>query len=940
MATADRPFIGRKEHLAELHRRMASAAGGGGSAVLLAGPAGIGKTTLVERVLAPAGPPTTRVHVIGRGYCSPDLTAPALFPWQQALAAIARASGTSKTPPLRLDRAIVSSAVDPTGAAASRLQALARVADALLGAAAACPMVIVLEDLQWADKNSVELFGLLASGARETRLLLLATIRESAGPHLVPAGPVGRLPGTTTLRLPPLSRQEVGQYLHQKGGVSATPAAVDRVLRRSGGLPLLLEPAAADTDSAAPVMSEIAAALLGQLTATARRLVEVAALLRQPVPLDLLTTVAQVRGAVGRAALDEACRAGLLSRASAWDGLDEPAFSVVHALLAEAVAAASEVTVRREVHRRAALALQDHPPDTAKYDAAQVATHWLRAGTGTGTLRCAADWSKRAAQEAVRSLAFDQAERHQDAAVEALRQVRADDTELAEAILEQAKLRYLSGHVEQALALCEQAAVHAARVGRGDMLAGAALVVRWVTFPRAVQVVSRLCRAALATPQPQDVASRLMSQLAIVVGESGALDEARRLAADAMELALSSGDAQAGLDAARAREGTLLAPDDVDERLRLAEQALAFAEHLQQPFSCVVAQQWRLRACYQSGRLDEVDRVSQAITGLAAASGLPLARWHDERCRAARAALEGRFDDARESNGRATDLVRTTGDPTAAALSQVFACHLALLRQDPRELPDGFWPVVQATQHIPFLLALRALALLLLDRVEEASADYERASRALRDPLVDARFPGLLVHLVELAHAFGDTALSVRLAEHLRPYAARPGALGMPTVMWVGCAQRPFGRALHRAGAPAEAELALRAALVNDTALGAYPYVVLDRLALAEVLMDGRDAEALPLAQAAAAGARRLSLPGVLARADRLVADLMLRARQHDPLTPREREVALLLLHALPNSRIAERLVLSERTVESHVRSILGKLGFGNRTELVARWKP
>jgi DNA-binding NarL/FixJ family response regulator len=78
-------------------------------------------------------------------------------------------------------------------------------------------------------------------------------------------------------------------------------------------------------------------------------------------------------------------------------------------------------------------------------------------------------------------------------------------------------------------------------------------------------------------------------------------------------------------------------------------------------------------------------------------------------------------------------------------------------------------------------------------------------------------------------------------------------------------------------------------------------------------------------------------MPGPLARADRLAGELAAARRHADPLTAREREVAALVVRALSNRDIAAELVLSERTVESHVRSILGKLGLTNRTELIAR---
>ena len=87
----------------------------------------------------------------------------------------------------------------------------------------------------------------------------------------------------------------------------------------------------------------------------------------------------------------------------------------------------------------------------------------------------------------------------------------------------------------------------------------------------------------------------------------------------------------------------------------------------------------------------------------------------------------------------------------------------------------------------------------------------------------------------------------------------------------------------------------------------------------------------------AAAEFRRLELPGPLVTADTVLADIGAAARAASPLSAREAEVAALVARAMTNRQIAERLVLSERTVETHVRSILTKLGFSTRTE-IATW--
>jgi DNA-binding NarL/FixJ family response regulator len=213
--------------------------------------------------------------------------------------------------------------------------------------------------------------------------------------------------------------------------------------------------------------------------------------------------------------------------------------------------------------------------------------------------------------------------------------------------------------------------------------------------------------------------------------------------------------------------------------------------------------------------------------------------------------------------------------------------------------------------------------------------------QTLDDPRPDARWGGALSYLVELADVHGDAVTAGRAYEQLRDWAGDAVGLGTANVVYSGAIARELGRGAAAAGRLDDAASWYREAVVLNQRLGARPYTALSRLGLAGVLAArGRPddvPEALTLVKDAARELRRLGMPGPLEQADRLARDLTAAARTADPLSAREREVAMLVAQALSNRQIAERLVLSERTVESHVRNILAKLGFTTRTE-IATW--
>ena len=269
--------------------------------------------------------------------------------------------------------------------------------------------------------------------------------------------------------------------------------------------------------------------------------------------------------------------------------------------------------------------------------------------------------------------------------------------------------------------------------------------------------------------------------------------------------------------------------------------------------------------------------------------------------------------------------------------------QLAVVRGDAAFLPDGFREALAGAPSIPLVNVQYARVLALTGSLREARGMYDDLCGLLPFPAEHPAWMAVLVQMVELIQRFDDAPAAEIVYRQLLPFRPYPGALGTSTVFFQGTVSRNLGELAEIFGDRATAIELLREALPRNRAIGARPDTALTLLGLARLLRDGNRAElaeAATLAQDALDLAARLDMPGTVAAAGQLAARIAADRDQADPLTSREREVAALLAEALSNRQIAVRLVLSERTVESHVRSILAKTQCANRIEFVARWNP
>jgi DNA-binding CsgD family transcriptional regulator len=928
-------LAGRDRELAMLRRWQTEALAGRGRLVVLTGPAGIGKTRLAQELADGARRSGQRV-LWGRAVEEPG--APPLWPWRKVLAEVGGADEHG---------GLTAGSARSEDLAAARFRAAAAAADALTRAAMAADLLVVLEDLHWADHASLFLLRELAAELPASRLLVLATCREMAGdPWWAALGELARLPSLQVMQLAALGEAAVAEIV-QAAGVTAGPDLVRFVYARSEGNPLYAATLARvlaaqpggglDIDAALRLagrsaeVSHLVSSLLGGLDEAARDLLAAASVLGTQFGSGLAADIAGTRDEVtGPLSVAEA--SGLVTRLP-----DRPGtWRFTHALVRDGIYASLGEDQRVVLHGRAAAALEPlarHAPGRG----GEVAAHLLRAAPGREALRRAADWAAAAATAATSALAFEDAAGYLVTALAAAEAAGVCGAGRARLLIELATAEYRAGQFAASLQHAVTAADAAERDRRLDLVAEAALVVRGIGGHTVAAALIGLCDRALADAGcPAGRRARLLAQRASALAELGDLEAAD--ADSAAALAAAADDPAAELDAIRARVAALSAPQHRAERLRLGTRAIELAAVTGQPMVAVLAHSWRIDAAYQLLDLEAVDAEIIQIAQLADSTRLPLVRWHLLRQQAARAALAGQLAVARDHSEAARRLAVRFQDTSGAGMSYAFAVWLAILRGDPAEIPADFFDFIAVAPPIPVAKAGLAIALFAVGRTDEAQAVYETLRQLPATGDRDVRTFGALTQMMELIIAFRDTEMAQGAYDLLQPHIADSGATGTGIVLLSGSLHWPLGRLAALLGRTGQALDHFAQAVAVNTRLGARPFVALTRLDWADTLKrNGHDlARARTLAQQAAAEARRLDMPGPAGRAERLARELQQAVQAASPLTPREREIAELISGGLTNRAIASRLVLSERTIEGHVRSALAKLQLTNRTELAA----
>ncbi|PWW21517.1 putative ATPase [Geodermatophilus normandii] len=966
-----RPLVGRAGELATLLAAVDRAAAGRGSAVLVAGDAGVGKSRLLDELAARAAGRGLRVlagHCVDLGEVGlpylpfVDLLRPVAAGLGDGAAGLFAARSAAAREPDAADLGGPARALRPP-VDDGRLQLFEAVAAALAELAADTPLLVVLEDLHWADRSSRDLLRYLLARLSDEPVAVVASYRSDDLHRRHPLRPLlaelVRLPGVERLDLAPLSDAEVEQLVR---GLAAGVAdrTVDDVVARAEGNAFYAEEllAAGLAGETLPLgLTDVLLARVEQLTAAAQQVLRVAAVAGRRVRHELVAAV--VRPTVD-GDLDTALAEAVHSHLLVVD--PDGAYRFRHALVREAVLADLLPGERVRLHAAVAAHLAADP---AAGTAAERAHHLRESHDLAGALSASLE-----AADAARCVGAPAEWLQHLETVLALWPAVPDAAERAgrgqaELLLDTAGAARRGGELHRAVALLRSAQDLLGAEGDRELRARvhytlAQVLARIEDAASALQESTAAMELVPATP-PSPVrtwtaATHARACYDAELREEGdAAAEEALAAADALGLDSAWADVAVTLVRSQAVEGG----DPAATRPRL-EEALARAR--------------------RSGDADVEMRVlfNLATVAWEAGQSAETLRWSDVGLERARAlGVEWSFYAAElrhlgvvsryvigDWDGSLALADRLARVPEMAAHVRAAGLLVQVGRGDPSAAGRVAWArglVDRLDAHVLLLLATAGAevdlaawagdAATAVARTQEAAETLQRlwgASRlavlrlgamalaAVADAAATARLTGDADAERRWAEAGESVAGLARdaVADHTRVF----GGHGVEATAWLARLEAESARLAGRA------DPVLWTAAAEAFGYGHVYEQARSRWRLAEALVatGDRDAALAPLA-AAAGTARELGAAPLFAA----VTALARRARLELPgagrvvdtaavFTPREAEVLALLARGRTNRQIGSELYISEKTASVHVSNILAKLGAGSRTEAVA----
>jgi DNA-binding SARP family transcriptional activator len=897
-------FVGRDEEFHLLQGLLDGAATGDGAFVVIAGEGGIGKTRLIAELAAQA----SQLPVL-YGRCDEDevtpfglwaelLTRPFDETPDDELEAILGGHGSSLArliPELRTRVPTLAAAVhgDPED---ERRQLFAAVAALVEQLAERQPLLILLDDLHWADRSSLLLLRQLAGSETLGRVLIVGTYRDTELPDAHPLvellADLERDRPAVRVALRGFDTSDLEALVATWRGGKLPPETVEALARETGGNPFFIKQLVRHLEElpedGRPFMvpaglRDVIVKRVARLPGGADRVLKIAALIGREFELDLLQGVAGLPEEQLLDVLDAAVQAGILVEVADTPGR----YSFAHALLRTTLEQELTATRRARLHAAIGVAIEGEHGDDLEGRLDELARHFAAAGSSEADR--AVTYSVRASEHASARLAYDEAAAYVATAL-ALRERSShrDPREIADLRLRLGVAISCTGRWEQAREIFAGAAEASREADADSLFARAALGHSGASFERfglPDQPSADLLEEALRrlpsddTPLRAQVLARLG---AILYYLQAPVERQHALSREALDMARRLDDVESLARALVAAQYAHWHPGEQAARLELAHELVATSERLADTYLESGSRIWRAVALLDHCMLEEADGDLERFAEIAAELRRPELLVYAAAHRAMRALLEGRWEEGELAAAEVLALGEHTATPNAL---QSYGVEMLQLRNEQLrlgELADHYLQLVETISAIPAWRSALAWA-----HVQGGSLDLARSEIDLLrqdDFALLPRDANLVVASAILGHIageLGDADLAAAVEPLLRPSAPYwvvmgygPATLG-PVAFTLGLACQLMGRLEQ---AVEDFELALELC----GRMRARPYLAHTQIHLAQVLEQrraaGDAARARALREEGLRAARELDMVRLLRDADHPVPTVAARS--------------------------------------------------------------
>ncbi|AWS40257.1 LuxR family transcriptional regulator [Streptosporangium sp. 'caverna'] len=932
-------FVGRKTELADLAEAFEQVRKNAAATVLLGGEAGVGKSRLIGCFAERAA--DDGAHVLIGGCVELSTEGLAYAPFTAAIRQLVRESSAEEVAALLPEGGardlarLLPEFGEPSGdmeGDTARARLFEQILTLLERLAERRPVILIIEDIHWADRSSRDLIAFLSRNLRTAPVLMILTYRSDDLHRQHPLRPVlaelGRLDGVLRLDLPRLTQTEVAAQMAGILGSAPEFAQVDKVFQRSEGIPLFVE-ALMECGGDCTFPDSLHDLIIGsveQLSDETQRVLRIAAAGGLRTSHHLLAAVSGLSDVDLEAALRTAVAANVLQVA------DGNAYVFRHSLIREAVHDELLPGEHGRLHARYAEEISRDrtlvPPGRA---AIEIAHHWYSARDDLWALVSA--WE--AAGKASKTFAYNEKMQLLERVLalwskvpDAAERIGVDHTRILEQASEAANC---CGEIERGMKFVKAALAELDEKAEPERVAE--LFVRLSLFKmskRRSGVLDDLRYAERLVPEPGLDRAHVLSKLGSFLIFSGETAEGTALTEEALRIARKHGDDSLEADLLLNLALSHSIAGRLDVTITVNTTAQAIGERVGSGRIILRALANNVDALNNMGRSAEAVELALEGERLAKAYG---------RYRVSGTFIANNRAEALEALGRFGEAVEVveqalTMDPTlrirhhlrrvradvAVARGEIDLLR-SILIEDALSVQETFTQEVIANARLKIgvhLLSGEPLAAL------EVAEQIARESRITSKPMLGWRMLGLLAGLCETVEAIAPERVAALRAQIDEVWAtmtvdtpvAEAYRLGLirdhdaAAAAWERL-DRPYlraksllhaGRAAAGAGDRDCAAVRLRTAHPIALALSAQPLVT--------------EIESL---------ARRI---GVSLTEEAPVAETL--------LTPREQEVLRLVAQGGSNRDIAAELFISAKTVSVHVSNILSKLGVSTRGEAAA----